>query len=52
MDDLLIRGAMLYDGTGAEPVQADVAVRDGRIRAIGTSLPLDATQSSMPTAWR
>ena len=44
MDDLLIRGAMLYDGTGAEPVQADLAVRNGRIRAIGTSLPVDATQ--------
>jgi N-acyl-D-amino-acid deacylase len=44
MDDLLIRGALLYDGTGAEPVQADLAVRNGRIRAIGNSLPVDATQ--------
>jgi N-acyl-D-amino-acid deacylase len=44
MDDLLIRGALLYDGTGAEPVQADLAVRNGRIRAIGNSLAVDATQ--------
>ena len=44
MDDLLIRGALLYDGTGAEPIQADLAVRDGCIRAIGNSLPVDAKQ--------
>lgn len=42
MNDLLIRGAMLYDGSGAEPVSGDVAVRNGRIRAIGASLPVDA----------
>jgi N-acyl-D-aspartate/D-glutamate deacylase len=44
MDDLLLRGAVLYDGSGAEPVPADLAVRDGRIRAIGRSLPVDARQ--------
>jgi N-acyl-D-amino-acid deacylase len=42
MDDLLIRGATLHDGTGADPTRADLAVRDGRIRAIGVSLPVDA----------
>ena len=42
MEDLLIRGALLYDGTGAEPIRADLAVRDGRIRAIGASLPVAA----------
>jgi N-acyl-D-aspartate/D-glutamate deacylase len=42
MDDLLIRGATLYDGSGAEPQRADLAVRDGRIRAIAPSLPADA----------
>ncbi len=40
-DDLLIRGAALYDGSGAEPFEADVAVRGGRIRAIGAALPVD-----------
>ena len=44
MNDLLIRGALLYDGTGAEPIRADLAVRNGRIHAIGPSLSLDATR--------
>src|SRR5262252_10645206 len=39
MDDLLIRGATLYDGSGAAPFRADLAVREGRIRVIGASLP-------------
>lgn len=42
MDDLLIRGAQLYDGSGADPLRADLAVRDGRIRAIAPSLPVAA----------
>lgn len=43
-DDLLIRGARLFDGSGGEPFDADVAVKDGRIRAIAASLPVDAAQ--------
>jgi N-acyl-D-aspartate/D-glutamate deacylase len=42
MDDLLIRGASLFDGSGADAVSGDLAVRGGRIRAIGRSLPVDA----------
>jgi len=42
MDDLLIRQATLHDGTGADPMRADLAVRAGRIRAIAPSLPKDA----------
>ncbi|HTT13214.1 MAG TPA: amidohydrolase family protein [Burkholderiaceae bacterium] len=38
MDDLLIRGAMLYDGSGANPFRADLAAADGRIRAIDSAL--------------
>jgi N-acyl-D-amino-acid deacylase len=34
VDDWLIRGAMLYDGSGSAGRTADVRVRDGRIRAI------------------
>jgi N-acyl-D-amino-acid deacylase len=44
MDDLLIRGAWLFDGSGADPRLGDLAVRGGRIRAIAASLPVDATQ--------
>ena len=34
MDDLLIRGATVVDGLANEPVRANVAVKDGRVRAI------------------
>ncbi|MCB9760809.1 MAG: amidohydrolase family protein [Alphaproteobacteria bacterium] len=34
--DLVIRNGTLYDGSGAPPVQADVAVDDGRITAVGS----------------
>jgi N-acyl-D-amino-acid deacylase len=37
MDDLLIRGAHIIDGSGAPGVTGDVAVRDGRIRAVNTA---------------
>src|SRR5438874_866291 len=33
--DLLVRGATLVDGTGAEPRPGDLGVRDGRIAALG-----------------
>ncbi|MDI9915342.1 amidohydrolase family protein [Rhodococcus sp. IEGM 1379] len=35
MHDLVIRGGLVVDGTGAVPRQADVAVDDGRITAVG-----------------
>jgi N-acyl-D-aspartate/D-glutamate deacylase len=33
--DLVIRGGTVVDGTGSEPRAADVAVRDGRVVAVG-----------------
>jgi len=35
MTDLVIRGATVVDGLGNAPCRADVAVKDGRIEAIG-----------------
>ena len=35
MYDLLIRNGMVIDGTGDQRRQADIAVQDGRIAAIG-----------------
>lgn len=34
--DLVIRGGRIFDGTGAEPYDADIAVHDGRIVQIGS----------------
>ncbi|ATE63957.1 N-acyl-D-amino-acid deacylase family protein [Rhizorhabdus dicambivorans] len=34
--DIVIRGGTLFDGSGGEPFAADVAVKDGRIVAVGT----------------
>jgi N-acyl-D-amino-acid deacylase len=33
--DLVIRNGLIVDGSGDEPFQADVAVKDGRIAAVG-----------------
>ena len=36
--DTVIRGARVFDGTGSAPVTKDVAIRDGRIAAVGEGL--------------
>lgn len=36
--DLVVRGGTVVDGTGAEPFEADVAVAEGRIIAVGKVL--------------
>ena len=40
--DLLFRQALLYDGSGADPLVGDVAVKDGRIVAIAPTIDGDA----------
>ena len=42
--DLLFRHVQLFDGSGADPVLGDLAVRDGRICAMGPHLALQASQ--------
>jgi N-acyl-D-amino-acid deacylase len=37
--DILIRGGLIIDGSGRPGATGDVAVRDGRIAALGKSLP-------------
>lgn len=39
MTDLVIRHGTIVDGTGAAAYEADIAVKDGRIEAIGPNLP-------------
>ncbi len=38
MSDLVVKGGLVVDGTGAPPVVADVAVTNGRIEEIGSGL--------------
>ena len=45
MDDLLIKGALVYDGTGAAPAIKDIAVYAHKIRALGQNIPKNACQT-------
>ncbi|MDQ3401257.1 MAG: amidohydrolase family protein, partial [Chloroflexota bacterium] len=44
MSALLLRGGWVIDGTGGDRVRGDVAVRDGRIAAVGPDLPTDGAR--------
>ena len=38
MNDLVIRGGKIVDGSGADAFEGDIAVNDGRISEIGKAL--------------
>ena len=38
MYDILIKGGSVIDGTNTEPFNADVAIQDGKIAAVGQQL--------------
>ena len=40
--DILIRGGMVIDGSGAPGARADIAIADGRIAKLGPDLPAEA----------
>src|SRR5262245_57790233 len=44
--DLIITGGRIVDGTGNPWFEADIAIKDGRIAAIGKIEPLRAAQAS------
>src|SRR3984957_18871815 len=44
MHDILIENGLVIDGSGAPAYAADVAVKDGRIVAVGPNLPGEARQ--------
>ena len=39
--DRLIKNALVFDGTGTAPFKGDLAIRDGKVAAIGRELPDD-----------
>ena len=45
MHDILIRGGLLFDGSGAAGVRGDIAIDNGRIAAIGARLPEPARKT-------
>jgi N-acyl-D-aspartate/D-glutamate deacylase len=44
MNDILFKNALLFDGTGNPPAVGDVAVANGRLRAVGNDLGEPARQ--------
>ena len=42
--DIVIRNGMVYDGSGGTPYAADIAIADGKISAIGGSIPAGAEE--------
>jgi N-acyl-D-aspartate/D-glutamate deacylase len=41
MTRVVVRGGRIFDGTGADPADGDVAIEEGRIVGVGTGLDGD-----------
>lgn len=41
MTRIVVRGGRIFDGSGADPAEGDVAIEDGRLVAVGTGLDGD-----------
>jgi N-acyl-D-aspartate/D-glutamate deacylase len=41
MSRIVVRGGRIFDGTGADPADGDVAIEDGQIVDVGTGLDGD-----------
>ena len=50
--DLVIRGALLIDGSGKPGVRGDLAVKDDRIVAMGDLAQTKGAAKSRRTDWR
>lgn len=56
MFDTIIKNGTVYDGSGAEPISGDVAIKDGRIAEVGdisgqASQVIDADGAIVTPAW-
>ncbi len=55
MHDTIITGGQVFDGSGSEPVQADIAIKNGRIVEVGevgaAAQTIDAQGAIVTPAW-
>jgi len=55
MHDMIITGGEVFDGSGAEPVQTDIAIKNGRIVEVGevgaAAQTIDAQGAIVTPAW-
>ncbi|MGH7395840.1 MAG: hypothetical protein ACREJF_09645, partial [Candidatus Methylomirabilales bacterium] len=51
MYDLLIADALLYDGTGAPPLEGSIAIQGDRIAAVGPDVDGAARRTLQAAGW-
>ena len=50
--DTLIKGALVFDGSGETPSESDVALKDGQVAAVGPDLPTDQARDTIDAQGR